>query len=885
MQHAASPTPSFKRHTLGLAVSTVLLAALQPAWAEGLVPVEGPTGMAIVDSQAHAPVIDIVAPNAQGLSHNQWQDYNVGTAGVVLNNSLAAGQAQVGGQTLAVGANAHFAGTAASTILNEVVGTRGSDISGEQVIFGQAADYVLSNPNGIVLNGARLTLDQPNTATYVVGTPELADGRIQRYDTRTAQQQLVVGQGGVDVGSGSVQLIAPSVQANGELTAGGDLSLLLGRQRVDARTLATEDITQAPTAVDANLLGAMQAERIKIINTQDGAGVNMGITHLRAKQGIEIASAGALAITSAATDDALHAQALVDAGSAELKLSAAGNLTLTSLALSAANIDARSQGRLKLDALSNETRTQRQATADDAWFTLAPGVTDAQIEERTLSHVGNTLVATGQVRLDGRDGIEMAATRIEGPESVEMYTVRGGLDAGAKLDKAWRTVRVGAPDAPEDSASTYLERAQATHIKGGSVRLPTGKLAGALIEVAHSMSMAGLGNTDISAVELKRSSTQGSETRRVALAHSRAHEAYQEEAYWQPTQIKARRGDVSIRGDDIRISGSKLSGNKVSVHSEGDLFIRGATARQQLTGARPSADQPLRSLDRTSEINTSSVLTARDTLSLRANRTTFRKGNITVDGSHLAAKQGLTINAQGNLWVGGLAQKEGFHLTGAQWGPVAGELQHSRWNSKGFRESQARSTIAGGWLQLTADELLDLAGAALDSKGDIRLQARDIQLTGSLEPTGPRNQTVWLDNDLPDYLFMAPDDNGRAEVTDRIHNGFSMKAGGDIELSAQRLATHAASVSAAGRLTLPGTLALFKDTPVQDGDAIRKHYHGYVAPRQSSWQALANLPLAALDAAVPANNGTTRESSFVAGEVGAETAQRIKDLNIPLTLR
>jgi hypothetical protein len=144
---------------------------------------------------------------------------------------------------------------------------------------------------------------------------------------------------------------------------------------------------------------------------------------------------------------------------------------------------------------------------------------------------------------------------------------------------------------------------------------------------------------------------------------------------------------------------------------------------------------------------------------------------------------------------------------------------------------------------------------------------------------------VWLDNDLPGYYFSPAHDEGYARVTDRTHNGFSMKAGGDIDISATRLATHAASVSAAGRLTVPGSLALFKDTPVEDGDAIRKNYHGYIAPRQPSWQALASLPLAALDAVPPSINGTARSSEFVAGTVDAATAQRMKDLNIPLTLR
>ena len=888
MRHEVFKTPSFTRHTLGVAISTVLLAALNTASADGLVPVDGPMGTALVGGDASVPVIDIVAPNAQGLSHNRWRDYNVDAAGLVLNNSLATGQAQVGGQGLALGANAQFAGVAARTILNEVVGPRDSSIQGEQVIFGQAADYVLSNPNGIVLNGARMTLDPAKTATYVVGTLELDDGQIMRFDTRAplvAGQHLMVGQAGLDIGAGSVQLIAPTFHKNGNITAGGKLTLLLGQHLADLQSLETREVVRSAAPVDARLLGAMHANRIKIVSTDEGVGLNMDITELRGSQGIDIASAGALSISSAGVTEGQHVQAAIDAGGHDLVLSAGGDMTLTSVAVDAQNIDARATGRLKLDALSNQTDTQRQAGDTEGWFTLAPDESQAQITERTLSHVGNRLNAARNVRLDGRDGIDMAATRIRGPEHVEMYTVRGGLRAGAKVDSRWRTVTLPAVDGIEDSAWLYAETAQATHIEGGSVMLPSASLVGTTISASHSIYLSGQADTHIGGLDLKDTSRQGAGVRRVTLTNKRAHETLREDTYQVQSRLQAPNGSLMIRGTDIGIVGSSLSARDISLHSNGTISIEGAGETMRLEGARPGAHQVQKSFDRSAASHTASIVSGSDSLSLQARRSAFRDGNISVTGSHLNAGKALTLDAQDNVWVSGALENASFKLNGPQWRPVAGQSQGDAWKRKGFQESWARSTFGAGSMDVTAGGMLDLAGMSLDSTGNIKLKAVDIQLTGSLEPTGPRNQAVWLDNDLPGYYFRPADDQEYAQVTDRVHNGFSMKAGGDIDITATRLATHAASVNAAGRLTVPASLALFKDTAVEDGDAIRNNYHGYIAPRQSSWHALASLPVATLDTAPPSTNGTTRSSQFVAGAVNADTAQRIKDLHIPLTLR
>ena len=185
-----------------------LLLVPQLVLAGRLTAVEGPGGTPQLLNQGGVPIVNIVAPNAGGLSHNQFLDYNVDRQGVVLNNGLQAGQSQLAGH---LAANPQFQGQAASVILNEVISRNASALNGAQEIFGRAADYVLANPNGISVNGASF-INTPN-ANLVVGRPELSDGKLQALNTRDARGQLTVQGTGLKNSGGSINLIAPRIDS------------------------------------------------------------------------------------------------------------------------------------------------------------------------------------------------------------------------------------------------------------------------------------------------------------------------------------------------------------------------------------------------------------------------------------------------------------------------------------------------------------------------------------------------------------------------------------------------------------------------------------------------------------------------------------------------
>ncbi|UFH48604.1 two-partner secretion domain-containing protein [Pseudomonas sp. KNUC1026] len=252
----STPFPSrLASDPLRWAIATVLLAPVG-ALAEGIVPQAGPAGTPQVEQHGATALINIVPP-VNGTSHNQYLGYDVGAGGAVLNNATAAGQSALLGE---LGANPQFNGAAAGMIINEVVGNAGSYINGPQEIFGQAADYVLANPNGIHINGGRL-INAPQSA-FLVGTPEVVDGRLVGLNTFDAAGHVQVDGAGL-ASDGAVRLIAPRVDTNGQMDLPGEATVIAGRNRVAPGGEILETRQGGEQAIDAQLLGAMKAGRIE----------------------------------------------------------------------------------------------------------------------------------------------------------------------------------------------------------------------------------------------------------------------------------------------------------------------------------------------------------------------------------------------------------------------------------------------------------------------------------------------------------------------------------------------------------------------------------------------------------------------------------------------
>ncbi|WP_080438162.1 filamentous hemagglutinin N-terminal domain-containing protein [Burkholderia ubonensis] len=253
------------------------LALMMPALAAHaqavLRPDAGAAAQPGITTVGGTPVVDITAPNAAGLSHNRFSDYNVGADGLILNNSATSVHTQLAGT---IAGNAQLGGAPARVILNEVTGGRASQLNGATEIAGQAARLIVANPNGIVANGAGFI--NATRATLVAGKPVFdQDGGIASFETRG---RITVDGKGLDAGNTDVDLVARSLRVNAELRAKKFVGVALdGNVKIDGDTVAyrrnpsgadTPDI-----AIDVARLGSMHANAITLVGGAKGVGVNV----------------------------------------------------------------------------------------------------------------------------------------------------------------------------------------------------------------------------------------------------------------------------------------------------------------------------------------------------------------------------------------------------------------------------------------------------------------------------------------------------------------------------------------------------------------------------------------------------------------------------------
>ena len=296
---------NIKKQT-AMAIFAALLATNSAPWipmalANPVVPDQGKLGPKIEEARNGLTVININTPNDKGLSHNQYNAFNVDEKGLILNNANRPVNTELAGYIMG---NPNLVGPTANTILNEVTGTGSTSMNGALEVAGDKAHVIIANPNGISVNNG--TFINASSATLTTGNPMINNGSITGYNVQ--QGIITIGEKGLNASkTARTDMLAEAVKINGKVWA-QDTQVVTGKN--DISVDATGKVTNthktgesSQVGLDVAAIGGMYANSMYLVGTNDGFGVNnQGV--LSAQNKLTIDSTGKLQNTGtiAATD-------------------------------------------------------------------------------------------------------------------------------------------------------------------------------------------------------------------------------------------------------------------------------------------------------------------------------------------------------------------------------------------------------------------------------------------------------------------------------------------------------------------------------------------------------------------------------------------------------
>jgi len=330
---------------------------------------DGSTNTQIDRAANNVPIVNIAAPNAGGLSHNKYTDYNVNQQGLILNNATGSQngivQTQIGG-LINDNANLKNSGSA-SIILNEVTSNNISRINGYTEIAGAKADLILANPNGIQMNGAgfinvsRLTAIvgssnqfnlHPNDLTFSLSNHnQIESGFLPKLTIQGAGLDLE-SVSATDLVASMMNIVAPIYGGSNEVNLRtGDQAFNYANKAVSSDNNNPGSNLPDQLAIDASALGKIQAGRIYVIASKEGFGIKWDVDMLASRSGINIdnqgnityknlaSEAGNIEVTSRKGSITQNGISQTKDSASDIKLNAFGNIVNSGQFLSARNIN------------------------------------------------------------------------------------------------------------------------------------------------------------------------------------------------------------------------------------------------------------------------------------------------------------------------------------------------------------------------------------------------------------------------------------------------------------------------------------------------------------------------------------------------------------------
>ncbi len=667
----------------------------------------GPT---VTTAPNGTPLVGISSPSAAGVSHNQYQQFSVDQRGAILNNATVITQTQLGGY---VPGNANLGASGpARVILNEVTGTAPSQLNGYIEIAGQRADVIISNVNGLSLNGVGFL--NVNRATLTTGMPVFGgDGSLAAFRVTRGGIQ-VEGQGFNGTNLDQVDLIARSVTVNANLWA-NKANVIAGANQVDYASLGVQVIqgegTVPTVGIDVSNLGGMYANRIRLIGSEAGVGVRSAGTLAAQAGDFSIDSAGRVTLagsTSATGNLAMHgAQGIDNLGTtaAGANLSATGEAGIQNTGaliagqnLSVTGQSVQSSGTLAAGIDANGDMTQ----AGNLSVSGAQGV----------AATGKNLAGSNMTVTGGNASLAGSQTRAAG--AVSLTAQAGTLDLANATVTAGQGLTANAAglmrsDGAKISAARIDGTAQQLSNRGGTLYAQNGatmairgdadNTGGALLTDAGDMSLS---------VDGKLTNAGGRVTNAGAgLATVRArHIENSNAAATAGLGMIGGNGAVSVTADQL-------------VNANGGQLIAGTDLGLHLT---QSAD------------NSGGQIYARQRLTIDGSQVTWRNDSGTISGKSVQFTGASLSNRKGTI----LADEDLKATIGGDLDNTGGALQGGTTlavSSTGTLNNDAGqiANTGTGKTGVTAATLINTNRATLGGNGDVAVSANQIANTADAQ--------------------------------------------------------------------------------------------------------------------------------------------------------
>ncbi|EPJ0596033.1 contact-dependent inhibition toxin CdiA [Enterobacter roggenkampii] len=690
-----------------------------------------PTGQTTVDRAGNGvPVVNIATPNGAGISHNQFGEYNVGKEGLILNNGTdRLTRTQLGGL---IQNNPNLqAGREAKGIINEVTGASRSQLQGYTEVAGKAANVMVANPYGITCNGCGF-INIPNV-TLTTGKPQFdASGNLQALEV-TKGAITVEGQGLDASKSDALSIIARATEVNAAIHA-NDLTVTAGANRVGAdgsvRPIAGEGAAPV-VAVDTGALGGMYANRIRLVSSETGVGVNLG--NLTARQGdIQLDAGGKLTVTNSLASGSITANGAGVALNGSHQSGGALNVA-SSQDVELNNSTLASQGDMRLSA-AGKVQTTGGGTNSAGALAVSSG------QGMTLSNT--SLVSRGAATLDSKatltvngggvsaQGGALTVTSKQGMALAEA-TLTGQADTTLSTDGSL-TQRGGSVTSKGALSVTAGKDITLANTRSGSDTRATLSSGGTLSSTASAVSAGE--NLALSGGQLVMDGqSRADATGDVRLTGS---------AVSNQGQVNAGR-DIALSGDRVSTSGQLAAKGHLDVNAGvltnggtvqgNDVTLKGQTVTN--SGTLQSAGNLALSVDTLEQRGT---LSAKGNANVTAQQTLRNSGSLLADGAMSVTADALEQN--GTL--------SGATALTAQAGTLTSG-QASRTTSQGnVQISATRSaslngqTDAAGALTVSTGDLTTGRDAHLQSGQGLTLQAQNAALNGTQAAKGALSVTA-----------------------------------------------------------------------------------------------------------------------------------------------